>query len=81
VSGETTIAVRGGFKRTAFIALERLNVRYAVSEAVSEYNNRQSTQIPANIVIAVERGFSRSIEFKKTKALFQYASGNMLDAC
>jgi hypothetical protein len=81
VSGEPTIAVRGGFKRVVLLALERLNVRYSVSKAVSEYNSRQSTQIPANIVLTVERGFSRSIEFKKTKALFQYAPGNMLGAC
>jgi len=77
VSGEPTIAVRGGFKRAVFIALERLNVRYSVSKAVSEYNNGQSTQIPANIVLTVERGFSRSIEFKKTKVQFQYASGKL----
>jgi hypothetical protein len=77
VSGEPTIAIRGGFKRAVFIALERLNVRYSVSKAVSEYNTRQSTQIPANIVLTVERGFTRSIAFKKTKVLFQYAPGNL----
>jgi hypothetical protein len=77
VSGEPTIAIRGGFKRAVFIALERLNVRYSVSKAVNEYNTRQSTQIPANIVLTVERGFTRSIAFKKTKVQFQYTSGNL----
>jgi len=81
VSGEPTIAIRGGFKRAVLAALERLNVRYSVSNTVDQYNTRQSTQIPANLVLTVERGFSRCIAFKKTKVQFLYSSRNQLVGC
>jgi len=81
VSGEPTIAVRGGFKRAVMVALERLNVRYSVSNTVDQYNTRQSTQIPANLVLTVERGFSRCIAFKKTRVQFLYSSANQLVGC
>jgi hypothetical protein len=80
LSGEPTIAMRGGFKRAVIAALERLNVRYSVSNTVDQYNARQSTQVPANLVLTVERGFSRSIAFNKTKVQFQYFSGSQLVA-
>ncbi len=70
VTGEPTIAVRGGFKRAVQIALQRLNVKYSIGSAVKDYNSGKTTQIPANLTLQIARGFTRKIEFKKLKVNF-----------
>jgi hypothetical protein len=70
VTGEPTIAIKGGFKSAVFIALDRLEIKYSTCSASKKYNDRKSTQIPANLVVYVGPGLSRSIAFRKTRVRF-----------
>ncbi len=80
VTGEPTIAVRGGFKRAVQVALQRLNVKYAMGPAVNDYNAGSTTQIPANLTLQITRGFTRKIQFKKVKVNFiTVAAGALVD--
>jgi hypothetical protein len=78
VTGEPTIAVRGGFKRAVQIALQRLNVKYAIGSAENDYNSGKTTQIPANLTLQVARGFTRKIEFNKLKVNFMTVAAGAL---
>jgi len=78
VTGEPTIAVRGGFKRAVQIALQRLNVKYAMGSAVKDYNSGKTTQIPANLTLQIARGFTRKMEFKKLKVNFMAVAAGTL---
>jgi len=80
VTGEPTIGIPGGFKRAVRLALERLNVRYTYTSATIDYNNRKSTQIPANLELLVEKGFTRKIQFRKLKANLIPVKGSTLSA-
>jgi hypothetical protein len=70
ITGEPTIAMRGGFKKAVLITLNRLGVRYTASKSIEQYNTRQSNQIPANLILYVQPGFNRNISFNKLKAKF-----------
>ena len=70
ITGKTTVAISGGFKSAVICALDRLNIDWEFSEAFKDYNNRKTTQIPANLEIIVPKGFRRSFQLGANKVKF-----------
>lgn len=61
INGNPMPSARGGFSQVANEALDRLNVKWEPSWAVTAYQGGRSAQIPANEVVTVFGRFNRRI--------------------
>ena len=61
LSGEPILNSANGFLGAARQALNKLGVKWEPTEAERAYNERRSTQVPANPVVRIKGRFSRRL--------------------
>ena len=67
LSGQPTLAARGGFVAAARQALDKLGVRYEPTEFQRAYNEGRSTQVPVNPAVRVKGRFARRLKYQDTE--------------
>jgi hypothetical protein len=64
-TGDAVLDASGGFIDAARQALTKLGVPWEITRAECDYNERRSTQVPANAVVIVKGPFSRRLHHGK----------------
>lgn len=67
LSGQPTLAARGGFIDAAHQALDKLGVPWELTEWELAYNEGRLTQVPVNPVVRVKGRFARRLSYQDTE--------------
>jgi len=67
LSGEPTLAARGGFIDAARQALNKLGVPWEPTEFQKAYNEGRSTQVPVNPAVRAKNRFARRLKYQDTE--------------
>jgi hypothetical protein len=71
ISGRAVLANPAGFQAVAQQALNRLGVKWDVTEAQRAFAEGRSTQIPVNPVLKVEGRFSRKLRYGDSELIVE----------
>jgi len=76
LTGKPMLAAEGGFIDAARQALDKLGVRWELTEFQRAYNEGRLTQVPVNPAVRLPRGnrFSRKLRYKGTELRIEKAS-------
>ncbi len=67
LTGEPMLAASGGFIGAARQALDKLGVRWEMTDAQRAYNEGRSTQVPVNPAVRVNGRFARHLRYQDTE--------------
>lgn len=71
LSGKPILYNHNGFIGAAQQALDKLGVKWELSDAVQAYNEGRSTQIPVNPVVKVKGRFSRQLRYNDAELIVE----------
>lgn len=75
LTGQPALAAPGGFDGAVRQALGKLNVPWAETKVVRDYNAGKTTQIQSNSAFEVRGRFNRRLKYKNLEAHFERAHG------
>lgn len=71
LSGEPVLYSRNGFIGAARQALDKLGVKWELTEAERAYNEGRSTQVPVNPVLKINSRFSRRLRYNDAELVIE----------
>lgn len=71
LTGRVVLANPQGLLAVGRQVLDRLNVKWELTNAQFDYNSGKSTQIPINPVIRIKGRFSRKLRYGNTEIVFE----------
>lgn len=71
ITGNIVLSSPNGFSSAARQALDKLGIQWKPCDAEIDYNERRSTQIPANNLLKIKGRFSRKIKYNSSELLVE----------